>query len=292
MVDMMIGAGLPILNITLAYIVQPARYIIIEDFGCHPAIVNNVLGVLLIPTWPIVISLISGVYGCLNIYHVWVKRRTIRSMQGFSTGSIKFSRYLRLFMLSGIDLLFTIPISAWVFSSWFPVYPWQGWTALHSNISQVETLPASIWRSDHNDAIAVEATRWFSVAFAFVFFVFFGFADEARKHYVFAFHSVAKKVGYHTGSSDSTVLLASDQYNLQPMNSMRSHDVVLDIFPRNECLDSGKSNPLGSSGGESRSTIAPVTNFDSDSKCGVETESALQSDMKNPTSVTTCAKAV
>jgi len=41
----------------------------------------------------------------------------------------------------------------------------------------------------------LELSRWSVIFCAFLFFGFFGFADEARKNYRFAFQSVAKCVG-------------------------------------------------------------------------------------------------
>ena len=44
-------------------------------------------------------------------------------------------------------------------------------------------------------------SRWLVVACGLVFFAFFGFADEAQKHYKIAFASVVKRVGYTTTGS-------------------------------------------------------------------------------------------
>ena len=140
------------------------RYDIFEDFGCRIPLLNTSLGIVLIPAWKLVISLISGVYGCktnsllfllaylihicsvINLYHMWIKRQTIRALLGSSTGGLNFSRYTRLLLLSGIDLLITIPFNIWVFTAWFPVFPWQSWTETHADFSRVDTFPLAIWR--------------------------------------------------------------------------------------------------------------------------------------------------
>jgi hypothetical protein len=51
---------------------------------------------------------------------------------------------------------------------------------------------------------AIEGSRWISVVYAFVFFVLFGFTDEAMEHYVCALRNVAKTLGYQTRSSGSS----------------------------------------------------------------------------------------
>jgi len=45
--------------------------------------------------------------------------------------------------------------------------------------------------------------HYFTVFCAFVFFVFFGFADEARRNYRIVYISFAKKIGLLTGTDSS-----------------------------------------------------------------------------------------
>ena len=69
-------------------------------------------------------------------------------------------------------------------SSWFHL--WSG---------KITIIWRSLWRY-HDEAV---------VFCAFHFFIFFGFADEARKNYRYAFQSVAKRVGLSTASSTTYV---------------------------------------------------------------------------------------
>jgi pheromone a factor receptor len=106
-------------------------------------------------------------------------------------------------MLSGIDLLFTIPFSIWSIITWFPVQPWPGWTTLHADFSRIDKYSATIWRNDIKGLAANETSRWIGVAYGFLFFIFFGFTDEARRHYRLAFQAVFSKLGYQKASSVS-----------------------------------------------------------------------------------------
>ena len=90
MIDVMIGLGIPILNITLgmffhslhiqefvthfvAYVVQIQRYEILGDFGCRIPLINTSLGVLLDPAVRLFISLIGGIYGCKKNIFSFIK---------------------------------------------------------------------------------------------------------------------------------------------------------------------------------------------------------------------------
>jgi len=220
-VDLMIGLGLPILNIILAYVVQLKRYYIVEDIGCSPFIYIDALALVLIPLWPLVISLISCIYGCLNIRQLWIKRRMLSSLMDTSTGCISSTRYLRLLMLSGIDILITLPFYIWIFTTWFPLLPWGTWTEIHVDWSVIEVVPAAIWRNDRTAVVSIELTRWISVIYAIIFFIFFGFAEEARKHYRSTLQTVAETVRHQKISPLSSQ--PSGQYgNTRPMKYSRS----------------------------------------------------------------------
>jgi pheromone a factor receptor len=119
---------------------------------------------------------------------------------------MNFNRYLKLFVLSGIDVLCTVPFSIWALGFWFPLIPWPGWKAVHANDSYVDQITAESGRSDHRYFAALEMTRWESVTCAFIFFAFFGFAGEAIRHYKLAMQFFAKRVGlkaFTTSSSES-----------------------------------------------------------------------------------------
>jgi hypothetical protein len=134
----------------------------------------------------------------------FAKRRSQFKQLLSAHSNLNSNRYFRLMGLSGIELLSTIPISSWVIysNSADGVEPWKGWEDTHSHFSRVDQFPSLIWRNGPAH-FGIEFTRWSIVVCAFIFFAFFGFADEARKNYHHVFSSVAKRVGYSTGSISS-----------------------------------------------------------------------------------------
>ena len=137
----------------------------------------------------------------INVYYVWIKRKTITSVLGSSAQGLNANLYFRLLMLSGIDLLITIPFNIWCLTTWFPIYPWIGWTVLHYDFSRIDKYPATLWQGDLKIRLMIEGDRWISVVYALIFFSFFGFTVEAKSHYTSALQFFAKKVGYKIGSS-------------------------------------------------------------------------------------------
>jgi len=102
----------------------------------------------------------------------------------------------------GLEILGTVPVASYflylsIFNS---VRPWTGWSDVHSHFSRVATLPRSEWENLRFKA-SFELGRWISVIYAFTFFAFFGFAEEARTNYRAAYLTVAKHTGLSTTSS-------------------------------------------------------------------------------------------
>lgn len=103
-----------------------------------------------------------------------------------SNPSLTKHRYFRLMALSMTEMLFTVPIATFgMFLSLtrHDVRPWISWSDTHYNYSHVNLYPSILWRMDHLTTVTVEISRALPVVCAVVFFAFFGFAEEARRHY-------------------------------------------------------------------------------------------------------------
>ena len=97
--------------------------------------------------------------------------------------------------LATIELLCTTPFAAYSIylnATTEPIQPYISWSDTHFNYSRVDQFPATLWRLNHQLVVSLELSRWLVVACSFVFFLFFGFADEARRHYRAAFAAALK----------------------------------------------------------------------------------------------------
>ncbi|PPR07984.1 hypothetical protein CVT24_002696 [Panaeolus cyanescens] len=216
MIDLAIGLGLPILAMILQYVPQGHRFDIFEDIGCFPFTYRTWMGFALVSLPPILIGAVSAVYSILSIIAFNKSRAQFNEMlSGYS--NLSSNRYLRLMCLAGVDVLCTVPLATW--SAYMdyganktPVAKFT-WASTHAGFSRVDQIPAIYWRNVHESSFALELSRWLFVVCAIVFFGFFGFADEARKHYRLYASSVAKRVGVTTwstfGGGSSTGLTSS-----------------------------------------------------------------------------------
>ncbi|TFK26924.1 pheromone B alpha 1 receptor [Coprinopsis marcescibilis] len=210
MVDLAIGLGLPILGMILQYIPQGHRFDIFEEVGCFPFTYNTTVAFALVHIPPVVIGLVSGVYCALSIRKFW-KRHTQYGELLSGHRNLTSSRYIRLMALAGCDVLFTVPAGCWSIATnaRVGIYPWLGWEDTHIGFERVDQYPSILWRHNPEMEMGFEFTRWSIIFCAVVFFGFFGFADEARKHYRSAVGSVAKKMGYSTFSLNGSTAFGS-----------------------------------------------------------------------------------
>lgn len=204
------------------FIVQGHRYDIWEDIGCYPTTVNTPAAYPLSFVWPNIIALVSAVYcgrHLANVIPVSLMSFAVLTLRAFmrrraefkqflsSNPTLTVNQYFRLMSLATAELLFSTPISAYglylnITSS--PIYPWKSWSDIHFGWFTIDTFPAILWRSSTSLAVTLELSRWLVVFCAFVFFAFFGFADEAHKHYKLWYRAVAKWYGIVPASTPSS----------------------------------------------------------------------------------------
>ena len=132
-----------------------------------------------------------------TIYALYKRQRQFRqfmaSSQGFSS-----SLYFRLMIISATEILSTIPLGTYILVSNVKggVGPWSSWASTHRHYSVVYQIPGSIWKNNRQFSLSLDMFRWLLVGCAFIFFAFFGFAEEARQNYRRLYTSLASRFGY------------------------------------------------------------------------------------------------
>ena len=116
-----------------------------------------------------------------------------------SNSSLTVSRYLRLIMLCCTEMSLTVPLasfSIYINTAGLQIQPWISWENTHFNFSFVELFPTIAWQSKLASHVAIEMGRWVYPCSAILFFMLFGFADEARRCYSRVFWCVMKTFGF------------------------------------------------------------------------------------------------
>jgi len=195
--DLGIGLGIPFLQVVLHFVVNGHRFNIYEDIGCFPVTINVWLSYPLVALWPISIGLVSAVYCLLSLRAFYKRQAQFREMLA-NNSALTMNRYFRLMALATTELLCTVPLASYTIYlnlTTTPLAPYRGWDDLHFDYGRVDQIPALLWRLDPKNITSLEMSRWLVVTCALVFFMFFGFADEARRHYKAAVDVVLKRLG-------------------------------------------------------------------------------------------------
>jgi pheromone a factor receptor len=161
---------------------QDARFIIFEDVGCYPLSTASWVSFAIGFVPPVLLELISGVYGCLSIrafykHHFKLKDSECLSHQNLNPNH----RYIRLMLFSACDLLVGTPITVFYLYCALPLFPLRRIT--ERDYSRVPQVPAVLWRATTIRQLHVELSRWIMVFCAFIYFAIFGFTQESRNNY-------------------------------------------------------------------------------------------------------------
>ena len=128
-----------------------------------------------------------------------------------SNTSLTHGRYFRLVALAMTEMCCTVPMGLFVIilNAGNNVSPWISWDDTHFDYGRIGQIPGSLWRSNSRFRVLMELTRWLPPFSGLIFFAFFGFAQEARKHYRKAYTFIAKRLRFlpqlaSTSSTDSS----------------------------------------------------------------------------------------
>jgi pheromone a factor receptor len=204
----------PVVYFSTDYINQGHRYNIFEGVGCQPFTYNTWVSYVLITAPPMVIGLFSAYYATRSILSFNKSRTQFNEFLSNHT-NLTSSRYFRLMCLAALEIIGTIPFSilSMIFNIRNGVRPWKSWEDTHSYFNRVDQYPALLWRQNSNSVFVMELARWIIVACALLFFLFFGFAEEARNQYRKAISSLTKTLGitsFTFSSTSSGGVLSSD----------------------------------------------------------------------------------
>ncbi|KAG8759512.1 a-factor receptor, partial [Serendipita sp. 396] len=216
-IDLLIGLGFPLLGVGGHAIVQGHRYDIYEDVGCTPTTYNVTLAYPLYFIWPLVLAIISAVYGCelkpffyfpLGLYtHFFTvlalrqflkRRKSFESLLSSTNSGMPKNRYIRLMWLCSLDLLLSIPYYTYNLIDNLvnrKVYPWVSWSETQADWYRVDRFRRIIIDMVPEIRIALYTLTFGVVFMSFVFFLVFGFTRETIKSYKNAYYWCMRPFG-------------------------------------------------------------------------------------------------
>lgn len=147
-------------------------------------------------------------YDCAVLtLRAFLRRRAQFSEFAKSNSSLTMARYFRLMALASLELVCTTPIALFGMAMAIQggVQPYRGWANVHWYYSRVGQYPAILWRSNKQAVIFLALPRYLYIVCAVMFFLFFGFSDEARRYYKEVIGLVMKVLRISPPADNSTI---------------------------------------------------------------------------------------
>jgi len=203
LVDFAIALGIPLVQMLLQLVVSGHRFNIFENYGCFPDTWNTPLSFVLVYSWPVIIGAVSATYGFFTVLAFMKRRKQFKGI--ISNNAMTYNRYWRLILLATVDFMFTLPLGIWtmVGNARDGVSAWVSWDDTHSGYSRVFQFPTELL--DHEAIVGLEILRWAAPFCAFLFFAFFGFAEEAKKNYRSLGSTITKRFGFTTFTESAAI---------------------------------------------------------------------------------------
>ncbi|KIK58767.1 hypothetical protein GYMLUDRAFT_45080 [Collybiopsis luxurians FD-317 M1] len=195
--DSLICGLWPMIYLALQYIVQGHRFNIFEDIGCMPALLNSIPTYFITFSWVLLFGLASSVY-CILCLRAFTQRRLELARFISTNKALSIGQYFRLMALAMTEMICTVPLTIfliWLSATHSPISPWISIANTHIDYGRVDQYPSVLYNLNPISVRGMLFTRWASVACAFIFFAFFGFAEEARRHYALWYRAVLRLFG-------------------------------------------------------------------------------------------------
>nr|ACX37087.1 pheromone receptor [Lentinus squarrosulus] len=259
-IDVAIAIGVPVIVMALHYIVQGHRYNIIENIGCTPDMLelrspalarSSSCGLFFLDASRSYTQVCQATHehcvvadaspsAGLTLRTFYIHRLRFNQIVS-ANSSLTVSRYLRLIALCSVEMATVTPLTAfsiYINTAGLHIQPWVSWANTHYNFSFVELFPTFVWQAKLASHVAIEMGRWVYPCSSIMFFMLFGFADEARRFYSATFWRVAKIVGItpkQTGGKASQYVSSGyiflNQCSLRARSGTREHSACLIARP-------------------------------------------------------------
>ncbi|KAF7344675.1 Pheromone receptor [Mycena venus] len=168
-VDSFISGLFPSLYIVLQLVAQRHRFNILEDVGCVADLYDTLPTSFISFTAPLFLSFGSLMYCALCVIAMSNSRVNLAEVfsahKNLTPGRFPTPHRLRARDPAAIATRVSTDVARFDFGV-------------------VARIPRALWAASESNHAAVELTRWIAPVCALLFFAFFGFAEEAREHYL------------------------------------------------------------------------------------------------------------
>ncbi|VDB92170.1 unnamed protein product [Peniophora sp. CBMAI 1063] len=204
-IEWALGLGIPVLVAgPFYYVVQVARFQVVEGSGCTNVPDGSILTILLIYSWSVLPPLVSITVYYPHVVRIFYRHNREINQFLYSNNSVTRTNYFRILAFASIDILLTLPMGIATVVlllkaevSFGPVPFYFGWTLVHMDWQPESFSYAEIVSEGPFNVAEFYFQHWTSPILAFVIFGLFGVTSEARASYWRIIFTVGGWFGWH-----------------------------------------------------------------------------------------------
>lgn len=222
--------GLPVVIMTLHYIVQGHRFDIVEDLGCNPSVYVSIPSLFILVVPPLLLSVGSLIQAALALRHFVLRRAAFEKHLRDSESSLNTSRYMRLMALAISEMLWGTTLGSYITFTNIKqsgLRPWTSWESVHYNFSRIALFPTFVLTKWQRNNLLL--SWWISPATALLFFLFLGLSEEAIEGYTRALRRM-RRIVLRKRENTTTEESSSDPRatGIYPLKTRRTNGSSLD----------------------------------------------------------------
>lgn len=189
--NVLVGILTPLILVPIHYAVQGHRIDEFQGMGCFVPVYPSYPALFLVMTYPIVVTLVSTVYGSkcilsnvlvLALRSFFIRRHQFNAILRERASGINTSTYLKLVVLGSLNLFIWLPLSISFLATIFTTYsvlPYDNWSTVHAEFDFIGFYYPS--QLPHAIVVMSELARWTGPLIGVLFFFLFGINQDHWK---------------------------------------------------------------------------------------------------------------
>ncbi|CBQ71125.1 Pheromone receptor a2 [Sporisorium reilianum SRZ2] len=185
-IDLMLGLGIPFIQIPLFFIVQPYRLIVAENIGCSAPLYSSVPALFVFHLWRLLASILCAIFAVLILRWFVLRQRQFTAALSSQHSGLSQRKYFRLFALAVCEAALVSVGQFYLIIDSLRLSGLQrySWAQVHQDFDTIAFVPMPLDGHSRSALLPASILRWLSLTPAVTLFLFFGLTEDAKSIYI------------------------------------------------------------------------------------------------------------
>lgn len=189
--------GAPLIFKVVHYVNQGHRYDLYEDLGPHQTNYNTPVALATYFVFDQIVCIIATIFSFMTVICILKHRKEFNAVISSSV-KINRSRYFQLLSLAAVTVSIHLPFTLWMYVNdivGYPIHPWISWEDTHSNWMRIAYITRFMLSISPGEKVALSISYWTLPLCGILYFLLFGFGEEAMMQYNAVFDAIRRPFG-------------------------------------------------------------------------------------------------